>query len=166
VDKNALQELFDYTTFTWASYGKSVRRLAPADFMRPIEGSGWPALSNALFHIASAWDGWICEQSGVALEEIEATDLTDWAQLDAIRQTNRTMLGEIIDGASQSAVDERIISIVPGGPPEMTRGEIIAHILLHERGHHGDVSTLLSLLGAEPPNIDYMTYVFFRNRKK
>jgi uncharacterized damage-inducible protein DinB len=165
VDSEALRELFDYTTFTWTSYGRSVRSLAPGDLTRPVEGSGWPALRNALFHIASAWDGWMCEQSGVALEEIEAVDAPDWAALDAVRRKNRGMLEAII-ARPDAELNERIHAIVADGAPEMTRGEIIVHILLHERGHHGDVSTLLSALGAEPPNIDYMTYVFFRNRKK
>jgi uncharacterized damage-inducible protein DinB len=165
MDRDTLRELFDYTTFTWASYGRSVRSLAPGDLTRPVDGSGWPALRNALFHIASAWDGWMCEQSGVALEEIEAADVADWAALEAVRQKNRGMLQAIID-RPEGELDELILSIAPDGPPEMTRGEIIAHILLHERGHHGDVSTLLSALGAETPGIDYMTYVFFRNRKK
>jgi uncharacterized damage-inducible protein DinB len=134
--------------------------------MRAVEGSSWPALRNVLFHIASAWDAWICEQSGVPLEETEAADVADWAALDDVRQKNRGMLEAIIQRASDADLGERIHSIVRGQPAEMTRGEIIAHILLHERGHHGDVSTLLSALGAEPPGIDYMTYVFFRNRKK
>jgi uncharacterized damage-inducible protein DinB len=56
--------------------------------------------------------------------------------------------------------------IVSGGEPEMTPADIIVHILLHERGHHGDVSTLFSALGVQLPPIDYMTYVFFRNRKR
>ena len=45
------------------------------------------------------------------------------------------------------------------------RADILGHILLHERGHHGDVTTMLSQLGATPPNIDYLTYVFFRTRQ-
>jgi uncharacterized damage-inducible protein DinB len=166
VDREPLRELFDFTTFTWTSYGRSVRGLAPSDLTRPVEGSGWPALRNALFHIASAWDGWICEQAGVPLEEVEAADVADWSELDRVRQKNRAMLRDIIERSTDAALQERTLSIVPGEPPEMTHGEIIAHILLHERGHHGDVSTLLSALGAESPGIDYMTYVFFRNRKK
>jgi uncharacterized damage-inducible protein DinB len=164
VNRDALRELFDYTTFTWASYGKSVRSLAPRDLTRPVEASGWPALRNALFHLASAWDGWICEQSGGAPEEIEAADIADWAQLDAVRQKNRTMLQAIIERSTDADLDERILGFFDGAP-ELSRAEVIAHILLHERGHHGDVSTLLSALGAGPPNIDYMTYLFFRNRK-
>jgi uncharacterized damage-inducible protein DinB len=91
--------------------------------------------------------------------------MTDWAQLDAMRQTNRAMLKTIIEESSDVALDDRILGFFDGAP-ELTRAEVIAHILLHERGHHGDVSTLLSALGAETPGIDYMTYVFFRNRKK
>jgi uncharacterized damage-inducible protein DinB len=31
-----------------------------------------------------------------------------------------------------------------------SRGELLTHLLLHERGHHGDVSTLFYQLGIEP----------------
>jgi uncharacterized damage-inducible protein DinB len=55
---------------------------------------------------------------------------------------------------------------VPDGAREMTPAEIVLHLLLHERGHHGDVSTLFHALGSPLPGIDYMTYAFFRNRKK
>jgi uncharacterized damage-inducible protein DinB len=165
VDRDTLRELFDYTTFTWASYGRTVRALPEGALLQPVERSGWPALRNALFHIAGGWDGWIHEQSGKTLPDIEVTDMTDWARLDAMRQTNRTMLEAIIDRSSEESLAEPVLGYF-NGPSELTRAEIITHILLHERGHHGDVSTLLSALGAEPPGIDYMTYVFFRNRKK
>jgi uncharacterized damage-inducible protein DinB len=71
VDRDTLRELFDYTTFTWASYGKSARSLPDEAFTQSVEGSGWPSLRDALFHIAGAWDGWIYEQSGEALPDIE-----------------------------------------------------------------------------------------------
>jgi uncharacterized damage-inducible protein DinB len=161
-----LRELFNYTTFTWATYGKMVRRLEPGDFARPVEGSGWPALRNALFHIASAWDGWIHEFAATGETVDENYRAETWEETDASRQRIRELLRRIIEETPDEKMAAPWMPIVPGGEPEMTPADIIAHILLHERGHHGDVSTLFHALGVELPGMDYMTYVFFRNRKR
>jgi uncharacterized damage-inducible protein DinB len=164
MDRDALRELFDYTTFTWASYGNSVRALPAGAFTEAVGGSGWPALRDALFHIATAWDEWVCEQTGVAFEPRERDTVTTWEELDAVRTPLRASLRGIIDDTP----DDRMSATVPGipGGPGRAPGDVIAHILLHERGHHGDVTTLLSALGAEPPLMDYLVYVFFRDREK
>ena len=179
-NREALRELFDYTSLTWAAYGKALRGMPPEDFTRPVDGSGWPALHAALFHIASAWDGWSLEFSHspeVVSEGYRPENdfdkvgidppvkLATWEETDAYRQRMRSLLKDIIETTSDGRVDAAWMPIVPGGEPEMTPADIIAHILLHERGHHGDVSTLFHALGVTLPPIDYMTYVFFRNRK-
>jgi uncharacterized damage-inducible protein DinB len=58
------------------------------------------------------------------------------------------------------------MAFTPGGELELSPADIMTHILLHERGHHGDIGTLFHAAGAPLPDIDYMTYVFFRNRKQ
>jgi uncharacterized damage-inducible protein DinB len=165
LDREALRELFDYTTFTWASYSKAMRNVAAEDYARPMEGSGWPALRNALFHIASAWDRWICEFSGSGEVVDEAYRPETWEETDAYRQRMRARLRGIIEDTADGRLQAPWMPIVAGGEPEMTPADIIAHILLHERGHHGDVSTLLQSAGVTLPGIDYMTYVFFKKRK-
>lgn len=64
MNRDALRELFDYTTFTWATYGNIVRSLPNHAFAQGVEGSGWPSLRDVLFHIAAGWDDWICELTG------------------------------------------------------------------------------------------------------
>jgi uncharacterized damage-inducible protein DinB len=34
-------------------------------------------------------------------------------------------------------------------------GEILVHVMLHERQHHGDLNTLLYQLGIEIPIVEY-----------
>ena len=34
-------------------------------------------------------------------------------------------------------------------------GEILAHVMLHERQHHGDLNTLLYQLGVDIPIVEY-----------
>jgi uncharacterized damage-inducible protein DinB len=72
---------------------------------------------------------------------------------------------QALDAASDEDLRRRDVAAF-GDDTLATKGEIFAHILLHERGHHGDVATLLSSLGVTPPDIDYMTYLWFQQRKK
>ena len=111
--------------------------------------------------------------------EIEVADVAHEAGIS---------LGELRDhfpskGAILAAFSRRIDRIVLDGmtdedlaQPSQTFGEgatafttsptaILSHILLHERGHHGDVTTLLSQLGARVPQTDYLTYEYFRQRR-
>jgi uncharacterized damage-inducible protein DinB len=46
----------------------------------------------------------------------------------------------------------------------MTKTDVLAHLLLHERGHHGDISTLFSSMGVEMPSMDYGVYLYFKRQ--
>ncbi len=54
MNREALSELFDFTTFTWQTYAKALRDLPRDSITTPVPNSGWPALRNTLFHIATA----------------------------------------------------------------------------------------------------------------
>jgi uncharacterized damage-inducible protein DinB len=162
-DRAALRELFDYTTFTWSAYADAMRGVSQEDFARAVDGSGWPSLRQALFHIAAAWDGWICTQSGSGETIDESYRPETWAELQAYRNRMRPLLLRIIDEMPDEQFDAPLPGVAggPGRPPR----EVVAHILLHERGHHGDISTLLSALGVPPPKVDYLVFVFSRISK-
>jgi uncharacterized damage-inducible protein DinB len=167
-DRPALNELIDYTDFTWRTYRNAVRAL-PADALaRPIPGSGWPALRNVLFHIAGGWDSWLRDRLGLedALD-VASESIRTWDQLEAHRTKVRGWLRRVIDETSDDDLAAPTDLFAAGTPAEtrVSPGQILAHIILHERGHHGDVTTLLAALGATPPAVDYLTYVFFKQRK-
>jgi len=167
-DRQTLNELFDYTTFTWETYARTARSLPPDALARPVEGSGWPALRDVLFHVAAAWDGWLRDRLGLH-DPLDASPerVTAWSDLDVHRQRTRGWLRRIIDETADGGLHDATQPMFEGTPAEMrvSAAEILAHILLHERGHHGDITTLLARLGATPPSIDYLTYVFFKQRK-
>jgi uncharacterized damage-inducible protein DinB len=48
----------------------------------------------------------------------------------------------------------------------VTASDALLHIFLHERGHHGDISTVFSQLGVPLGGNDYLMYRFFKDRKK
>jgi uncharacterized damage-inducible protein DinB len=171
MDRAALHELLDYTDFTWGAYRRAIRDLPAEVFSRPVEGSGWPALGNALFHIAGAWDEWLRDAAG---EDYEIRDiawyLESWERLDEFRGLTRRWLRHVVERASDDALDQPDTTLkrVPNAPPEFTvptTKQIILHLLLHERGHHGDISTLMHTLGGILPPIDYLGFVAWKQRK-
>lgn len=168
-DRDALNDLYDFTGFTWAAYGRTLRALPPDAIARSVDTSGWPALRNVMLHIAGGWDNWMAETLGLdPPPEIDVAAVTTWDDLDAKRRTVRGWLRRIIDDTSDEDLAARTRPMWQGTAAEMqtSTAEIIAHVLLHERGHHGDVTTLLAQLGATPPAMDYLVYQFFRQRQQ
>jgi uncharacterized damage-inducible protein DinB len=165
LDRNGLRDLFEYTTFTWAAYGKALRSLPSDALMRPVPGSGWPALRDVLFHLAAGWDDWLRDRAGetVALDDVDA--ITSWEELEACRARTRGWLRRVIEDTPDAelfAASERPLPDTAWYV--VSPAEVVEHILLHERGHHGDISTLLEALGGASPSVDYLTYLFFQQR--
>lgn len=162
-DRATLIELFDYTTFTWSAYGNAVRALPPDALTQRLEGSGWGDVRHALFHVAGGWDSWARDRLGLTDPLPKADGLTSWGELDAVRQRTRGWLRRVIDETTDEGLRADVV-VWEGEPFEMkeTVAQLLAHILLHERGHHGDVSTLIERLGGTPPNADYLVYRWFR----
>ena len=164
LDRAALEELYDYTSFTWQTYGNVVRGLPAGALTQPVEGSGWPALRDVLFHVAGGWDGWLRDQAGSTAPLDEgAESATSWEYLNGYRERVRGWMRRILDETSDIDLHRRNLPEF-NGAMMVTKAEILGHILLHERGHHGDITTLVSTLGGTPPPIDYLTYVFFKQR--
>ena len=44
---------------------------------------------------------------------------------------------------------------VDGQTLRYSRADILVHVLIHERQHHGDLNTLLYQHGIEPPVVEY-----------
>lgn len=122
-----------------------------------------------LFHIATAWDWWLAERLGIE-DPLDAKEesVQSWDDLQPMRQTTRGWLRRVIDETSDEDLASATQPMWTETPASMqvSAGEVLTHILLHERGHHGDVSTAISVLGGAPPNIDYMVYVFFSRRRQ
>jgi uncharacterized damage-inducible protein DinB len=164
--------LFGYTTFTWAVYGRSLETLPAGAFTHPVEGSGWPSMRDALFHVAGAWDGWLAGYLKVNVTIANPADLTTWAQVDAYRNTMRGLLHRIIEETSDEEFDRPMLPLnrpaapgVEGGQLLASAAQVVAHLLLHERGHHGDISTLIHQLGGTPPPIDYLSFVRLKHEQ-
>lgn len=173
MDRAALRELFDYTEFTWASYERSLRSLPNDALTRTINIAGRPTLGHALFHLAAAWDGWLKHHAGPDLSIPDIDDefaLRDVAAIQQYRSSTRAVIRQLIDSTDDevlNAVSEDLWHGEDGQPRfHASPAEVVAHILLHERGHHGDITTIFTAMGAEPPPSDYLIYLFFLRNKR
>jgi len=150
MDKAALQDMFAYTRWAW----DQIKGAIPDDETIRIAapGSGWPALRNCLAHIVLAYDRWvpaIVDLQSRALPELESDDFLTWAQIDAHRRRTRDALESPLEAWTDAQLREGHTIDVDGDPIHYSRAELITHLLLHERGHHGDVTTLFWQLGLD-----------------
>jgi uncharacterized damage-inducible protein DinB len=168
LNREALSELYEYGDFVWVAYDRSVRALPEGSIGKALPGSGWPALIDAYRHVVSGTDGWLHNALGlgpVLVADPEA--LGDWAAVDGLRRQLRDEIGALL---SELPDDEllvarhRVLEEV-SDRATMTIADVLLHLALHERGHHGDINTLLYQLGAEPPPSDYAVYYFMRQRR-
>jgi uncharacterized damage-inducible protein DinB len=157
MDKAAIEDLYAFTGWAWQQIideaGASEEILA-----RPAPGSGWPALRNCLGHIILGYERWlpaIIELKSMPVPDLAEDDFRTWAALEAHRQKVRDKLISFLRGCSGEELNEVCNVDVDGAPIPYSRAELITHLLLHERGHHGDVITLFYQLGMETPMLEY-----------
>jgi uncharacterized damage-inducible protein DinB len=150
MDKAALQDLFDYTGFAW----EQLKSAVPDDDVLVAEapGSGWPSLRNCFGHMILAYGRWvpaIVELKSRPMPNMAPDDFLTWAQMDAHRRSTRDSLLAALERWDDAALAEQHDVNVDGEFIRYSRGELITHLLLHERGHHGDVTTLFWQLGVD-----------------
>ena len=111
----------------------------------------------------AAHDRWVpavLELKTGTMPELGPNDFVEWRQLDAERQRVRATLRERLETWSDDALAQVHDVDVDGELVRYSRGELVAHLLLHERGHHGDVTTLFWQLGMEADvAIEYRFYL-------
>ena len=167
-DRDSIRELFDFTTFTWAAYRRAVSTLPPDAWARELPGNDWRSLRRVMFHLALGWDGWLRDRVGASDPlDLEAESIGAWEDLQPHRQKVRGWLRRVIDETSDRELSERTHDMQgwPGGF-RASVGEILTHILLHERGHHCDVGAVLSALGANVPDVDFLVWRWFAARER
>jgi uncharacterized damage-inducible protein DinB len=152
--KTALQDLFAYTGWAWDRIKARIPDDPALGALAP--GSGWPTLRNCLAHIVLAYDRWIpavVDLETRPLPDLAADDFLTWPQIDAHRRRTREALESHLEAWTDTDLRDIHEVDIDGQPLRYSRGELIAHLLLHERGHHGDVTTLFWQLGFEPETV-------------
>jgi uncharacterized damage-inducible protein DinB len=159
MDRQTLEELFDYDGWAWKRLIDALASLDASVITKPAPGSGWPVLSRCLAHMAFGYDAWLSRLEGEAPVRIDAA-MTSLAELDANYERARGRFRAYFDALSDEdlQVDRDVDTL--DGVLRFTPAEVLAHVVWHERAHHGDVSTLFYQLGLaeKMPMIDYRFY--------
>lgn len=150
MNKADLLDLFEYTEFAW----RQLVTVTADDevLLRPAPNSGWPTLRNCLGHMVVAYGRWspaIIDRKTGELPPIREGDFLTWKSLDEAHSAARRQLRERVERWSEPELRDLADVEVYGETIRYSRSELIVHMLLHERGHHGDVTTLFWQLGID-----------------
>jgi uncharacterized damage-inducible protein DinB len=153
MDRAAIDDLFAFTDYSWREYEAVIRPLGDDVLTQPAPGSGWPALRDALAHIVSAYVRWLADPAGTTDEPAERVD--SWDDLEDYRRRLRDHARVYLDSLDDvELLTPREMNIY-GETLVYSPADILVHVLLHERQHHGDLNTLLYQLGIEIPIVEY-----------
>jgi uncharacterized damage-inducible protein DinB len=163
MDRAALEELYAYTDWTWGQYEATIHPLGDEALIRPVPGSGWPALRDALAHINWGYDRWIADPSRTS--DIPVEPVNSWADAEAYRQRVRGRFREYLGSLSDSALTTPREMNIDGEMMSYAPSDILTLLLLHEREHHGDLNTLLYQMGAEPVQTSFRFFLVESGRR-
>ncbi len=163
--RDAIQELLDYTGWAWERIERVIDRLPDGTFARGLEESGWPSLFDCVAHFTTAYDGWLNADWGLALGEVRyAGDeaAANWATMKSYRAECREMFRQALMVDDSTLYAKRRFDFEEGSE-DLSRADILANLVLHERGHHGDLNTLFHQLGVKSYMIDFRYFVSRRD---
>jgi uncharacterized damage-inducible protein DinB len=167
MDRNALEELYEYTGWAWDRIVALIEAQPPDLYAKPAPGSGWPTIAACLSHVLGTYDGWLNGGwSGLKLGELTypapwPNAIEDWAALRAYRDRVRASFRQALDVTDAELHEPRYREGDQGS--FMSRADILTNLLLHERGHHGDLNTLFHQHGVTGYFLDYTMYVTRRD---
>jgi uncharacterized damage-inducible protein DinB len=168
MDRNALDELYDYTGWAWDRIVALIEAQPPDLFAKPAPSSGWPSIAACLSHVLMTYDGWLNGGwSGLKLGDLSypgrwPQPIDDWAALKAYRGRVRTSFRTTLEVPDAELHEARFREGGQGSP--MSRADILANLVLHERGHHGDLNTLFHQHNVTGYLLDYAMYITHRDR--
>ena len=157
MDRPAIEELFAYTDYAWRQYAATIRPLGDDALVKPVPGSGWPALRDALAHLNWAYDRWLADPAGTSDIAIEPSN--SWDDVEAYRQRVRGRFCQYFDSLSDEELTTSREMNIDGEMMAYSPADILTLLMLHEREHHGDINTLLYQMGVEAPQTSYRFFL-------
>ena len=153
MDRASIEELFRFTDYSWRAHEHVIRPHGDELLKKPAPGSGWPALRDVFAHINWAYVRWLADPAATTDAPVDRVE--SWSDLDAYRRRVRDHARRYMDSLGDEALQRRGEMNVDGNIRHYSPADILVHVMLHERQHHGDVNTLLYQLGMEVPVVEY-----------
>src|SRR4051812_4932178 len=169
MQRAGIQELFDYTGYAWSEWSRAMANWDADLLTKPAPGSGWPALRDCFGHALLSYDDWVAELEGQPMLDFNPKTATTWAELEAYAHTVRERFKAYLDSLSDDQLQAERDVDVDGETVRYTPAQLLANVLIHDRGHHGDATTLLfqhGILDEEWPWLDYRGFVNARRGYK
>ena len=107
-----------------------------------MEGDGMPAYIR-----------WLADPARTTDEPVEHVD--SWEHPEEYSRRVRQHARYAFDALDDAALRTPRTMDIDGEPIRYSPADIFAHVLLHERQHHGDLNMLLYQLGVEVPVVEY-----------
>jgi uncharacterized damage-inducible protein DinB len=148
-NRDAIEELYAFTGYVWDGILSELRRVGPEMFTKPAPGSGWPSFRECLGHNLFGYDRWLAIMKGEPMEGVEPAAIASIDELSVTYKRFRGELRRLLEGSDDAELHRQRDFSVDGEAIRYTLGELLAHLLLHERGHLGDISTLCYQHGIE-----------------
>ena len=161
MDRAGIRELYGYTEFAWERIAATMDALPPDRFAERVPGSGWPALRDCFEHFVSAYDGWIHGEWALSLGKLQYSSpeaLQSWEQMRIYRRDCRASFLKALDCSDEELYAKREYKFTDV-PETLSRADILTNLVIHERGHHGDLNTLFHRLGIRSFVIDYRYFI-------
>jgi uncharacterized damage-inducible protein DinB len=152
-----VNELFNYNYWARDRQLQACAVLKPEQFQRPLGGS-FPSVRETLAHLVAV--EWIWLERWRGKNPTGLIPLEEFPTLPAVAERWSEVEREMRDFLA--ALDKQAL----GRPLTYlnTRGErwtyplwqMIVHLLNHQSYHRGQITTLLRMLGVQPPRIDFL----------
>jgi uncharacterized damage-inducible protein DinB len=163
MNRAAINEIFDYNAWAWGNVADQIKAHGEQLLARPAPGSGWPALGNCFGHIVFAYDVWLETLAGEPRrEENEAPLISTLAELIANDSRARARFRECLASLSDDELQSDMDMVIYGQTLAYAPADILGNLVMHERGHHGDINTLFYQHGIDGGVPDYRWYVNVR----
>jgi uncharacterized damage-inducible protein DinB len=158
MNRAAIQELFDFTGWAWNRITEAIAETGGDALTRPAPGSGWPALRDCLGHVVLAYQRWcsgLPQRKTLGMDRFDPAAIATLEELAGYRSALRTEFQSFLDSLSDEDLAEVQDFDIDGDTIQYSYAELLTHLLLHERAHHGDLNTLLYQLGIDIPMTEY-----------
>ncbi|HSP54928.1 MAG TPA: DinB family protein [Dehalococcoidia bacterium] len=158
MNRDAIQDLFDFTGWAWDQIAEAITHAGGDVLTSPAGGSGWPALRDCLGHIVLAYQRWcsgLPQRKTLAMDRFDPASINTFEELNGYRSAARAELRSFLDSVSDKELMKVQDFDIDGDTIRYSCAELLTHLLLHERGHHGDVTTLFYQMGLETPMLEY-----------
>jgi len=156
MNRSDFHTLFAYSDNCWALLGKTLPE-APEAWDAIFETtSAWNSVHKLLAHIIGAEERLVTMRlkNQPLPMQYEERAAADWPGLYEEHKAIRAITYCYIESLTDAQFDETIPGIA--GRHDLTRADLLFHILNHENYHRGEVITQLQRLGLDPPNFDYL----------